>query len=273
MSFPDWSTLKHVVVLTGAGISAESGIKTFRDAGGLWENHRVEDVATPEAFARDPHLVWRFYSMRRLAAAHAAPNLAHRALVQFSKAFQGHFTLVTQNVDTLHERANAGGTLDPLCMHGSLEKSRCTSCGVVYLDDTSWLQDGGGTTPTPTGLLLESQLASSEALSQYPIKTRENLPLSPCCEELLRPHIVWFGEMPLSMDRIYGELEDCDLFVSIGTSGQVYPAAAFVEVAKRHGALTACLNLEPIPQSSTIDHFEQGPASFTVPKFFALSKV
>lgn len=262
---PDWSKVKSVVVLTGAGISAESGIKTFRDAGGLWENHRVEDVATPEAFQRDPRLVWRFYSMRRTAAAAAQPNLAHYALDNFTAHFKGHFTLVTQNVDTLHERSNVSGKSDPLCMHGSLEKSRCTGCDNVYLDDVAWLE-----TATSSGLLNNAQKASPESLSQYSIRTSDGMPLSPCCNELLRPHIVWFGEMPLHMDRIYGELEDCDLFVSIGTSGLVYPAAAFIEVAKSHGAQTACLNLEPIPQSSTIDHFVRGPASQVVPEFFRL---
>ena len=265
MRFPDWTKFKHVVVLTGAGISAESGIKTFRDAGGLWENHKVEDVATPEAFERDPKLVWRFYSMRRKAAAIAKPNLAHVALDEFAREYTGLFTLITQNVDTLHERAHQSGSVDPLCMHGSLEKSRCTACGVVYLDDVSWLESGES-----TGLLTAAQKASPESLSHYAIKAHNEMPLSPCCQELLRRHIIWFGEMPLHMERIYGELAKCDLFVSIGTSGLVYPAAAFIEVAKENGAQTVCINLEPIPQAANIDHFEQGSATLVVPQFFRL---
>lgn len=258
-------------MLTGAGISAESGIKTFRDADGLWENHRIEEVATPEAFQRDPRLVWRFYSMRRSAAAQAVPNRAHLALDEFAARYTGRMTLVTQNVDTLHERSRHQGHLDPLCMHGSLDKSRCTGCGTVYLDDVSWIQEHN-CIPTVTGLLSAEQKASPESLSQYAITKSDDMPLSPCCGELLRPHIVWFGEMPLYMERIYGELESCDLFVSIGTSGVVYPAAAFIEVAKDNGALTVCLNLETIPQTASIDRFVCGKASIVVPEFFRFDR-
>lgn len=264
----DWKRFRNVVVLTGAGISAESGIKTFRDGGGLWENHRVEDVATPEAFARDPQLVWRFYSLRREAAAEAKPNAAHMALDEFARNFDGNSTLITQNVDTLHERALLSGSADPLCMHGSLEKSRCTACDVVYLDDVAWLSSGAS-----VALLTTAQRASPDALSQYAIKLRDGMPLSPCCQALLRPHIVWFGEMPLLMERILGALSNCDLFVSIGTSGAVYPAAGFIQIAKQHGAHTVCLNLEPIPQSATIDQFVQGTACQLVPVYFNVKKL
>ena len=265
---PDWENHKHIVVLTGAGISAESGIKTFRDSNGLWENHNIHDVATPEAFERDPKLVWRFYSMRRVNAAKAQPNLAHKILDEFAKKCPGQMTLVTQNVDTLHERAHNPRYLDPLCMHGSLEKSRCTACDVVYLDDMVWLPEDHSA-PFSSQLLTASDIASPIALSQYPIKKQDGLPLSPCCNQLLRPHIVWFGEVPFYMERIWKELSQCDLFVSIGTSGVVYPAAAFIEQAKGHGAKTVCLNMEPIPQNSFIDHFIQGPATQTVAEFFS----
>jgi NAD-dependent deacetylase len=154
-------------------------------------------------------------------------------------------------------------------MHGSLEKSRCMNCGEVYLDDTAWINDEGNS-PSSSGLLSNSDKATPQALDQYEVKLREGMPLSPCCGELLRPHIVWFGELPLHMNRICKELEACDLFVSIGTSGVVYPAANFIEVAKGHGAVTVCLNLEPIPQSSMIDHFIQGTASAVVTEFFRL---
>ena len=268
MHLPSLANYRHIVVLTGAGISAESGIKTFRDAGGLWENHRIEDVATPAAFARDPHLVWRFYSMRRQAAAQAKPNLAHLALDAYAAHHQGQLTLVTQNVDTLHERARSIGQLDPLCMHGSLEKSRCSDCGMVYLDDMAWLPENEETKAYSTELLSKSDKSAEHSITQFTLKFADGLPLSPCCGTLLRPHIVWFGEMPLYMDRIWHELADCDLFISIGTSGVVYPAAGFIEVAKEHGAETICVNLEPLPQSAKIDHFIQGSAGTIVPQLF-----
>ncbi len=264
----DWKSYQRVVVLTGAGISQASGLRTFRDANGLWENHRIEDVATPEAFARDPQLVWRFYSLRRLAAGEAKPNPAHRALDRFAASFSGDLTLVTQNVDGLHARARAEGHLDALCMHGTLEQSRCTHCGHVWWDDAAWVGPGG---IQSANLLSTEQLASPEALAQYSVQLRDGLPLSPCCNELLRPHIVWFGEEPFGMARILRSVEDCDLFVSIGTSGVVYPAAAFLEIAKEAGATTVVLNVEAIPQQRHVDHFIQGAAEVSVPAFFNLS--
>jgi NAD-dependent deacetylase len=265
----DWRNHRNVVVLTGAGASAGSGLATFRDSNGLWENHRIEDVATPEAFAKDPSLVWRFYSMRRLNAGAAFPNPAHRALDDFAADFKGHFTLVTQNVDGLHRRAQGRGHLDALCMHGTLEKSRCSSCDQVFWDDMAWLPDIG--LPRGAGLLDAHQRASGEALSQYKVALHSGMPLSPCCQQLLRPHIVWFGEEPFHLERIWTELEKCDLFVSIGTSGLVYPAAAFLEIAKAHGAKTAVLNLEALPQHPYVDLFVQGPAELTVPRAFSLT--
>ena len=265
MPLPAPRHFRHIVCLTGAGISAESGLATFRDKNGLWENHPVEDVATPEAFARDPQLVWRFYSLRRQDAARAAPNVAHQALDHFAAGFTGQFTLVTQNVDGLHQRAATKGHLDPLCMHGTLARSRCTGCATVYWDDRAWVGESIG----PTGLLGPSEKASTENLAHYEVALHQGLPLSPCCGKLLRPHIVWFGEVPLHMPRIGRELDTCDLFVSVGTSGAVYPAAGFLEAAKRRGATTVCLNLEPIPQTPWVDHFIQGPATAVVPSFFS----
>jgi len=268
MSLPDPRNYRHIVCLTGAGVSAESGLATFRDSNGLWENHRIEDVATPQAFERDPHLVWRFYSLRRQAAARANPNAAHFALDRFAATFQGQFTLVTQNVDGLHQRACGRGHLETLCMHGTLARSRCAGCGSVYWDDRAWL-DEAGRDGGATNLLGELEKASMENLAHYEVKLADGLPLSPCCQRSLRPHIVWFGEMPLHMPRIQRELDDCDLFVTIGTSGAVYPAAGFLEQAKRQGATTVCLNLEPLPQTLWVDHFGQGPATLLVPSFFS----
>lgn len=222
---------QHIVVLTGAGISAESGIRTFRDADGLWENHRLEDVATPEAFVRDPQWVQRFYNERRRQLNDVSPNPAHLALANFEQHFDGKFLLVTQNVDDLHDRA---GSHNLLHMHGELTKARCLQ----------------------SGRIVEHKGDLSADI------------LCPCCHQpSLRPHIVWFGEMPLYMEDIYRALEQCDLFVSIGTSGHVYPAAGFVEVARQAGAHTVEINLEP---SNTEDAFAEhiyGPASQTVPHY------
>lgn len=232
--------VNSIVVLTGAGISAESGVSTFRDNGGLWCNHRIEDVATPEAFARNPKLVQDFYNMRRAQLSSVHPNAAHLALADLAQRFEGRFLLVTQNVDDLHDRAHAGkkprGEFELLHMHGELTRARCTETGQVY----DWLGD----------IKADSQCA--------------------CCHELgtLRPHIVWFGEMPLAMDRIYDALAQCDLFLSIGTSGNVYPAAGFVQEARQNGrARTVELNLEPSLGASLFDEKIYGPATQTVPEF------
>lgn len=224
-----------LVVLTGAGISAESGLATFRGPGGLWEGYRLEEVATPEAFARQPEVVHHFYNLRRrqLLEPSVRPNPAHLALARLEREWPGDFLLVTQNIDDLHERA---GSRRLLHMHGELLKARCTACG----DVREW---------------------------------REDLFASSCCPACahmgtLRPDIVWFGEMPKYLDRIYAALGGCDLFVAIGTSGQVYPAAGFVEVAREQaGARTVELNLEASAVSHLFDERRFGKASAVVPVF------
>lgn len=224
---------RKIVVLTGAGISAESGINTFRDNGGLWENHRIEDVATPEAFLRNPRLVQSFYNLRRAGLRDVAPNAAHLALAEFERTFAGEFLLVTQNVDDLHDRA---GSQNMIHMHGELLKSHCTRTGQIHTQHDD---------------------ISGDSLCQ-------------CCNTAtLRPHIVWFGEMPLQMDRIYQALDECDLFISIGTSGHVYPAAGFVEVANQSGARTVEINLEPSRGADAFAEAIHGPASVAVPEFLA----
>ncbi|BDI59444.1 NAD-dependent deacylase [Qipengyuania nanhaisediminis] len=222
---------EHIVILTGAGISAESGIDTFRSAGGLWEQHRVEDVATPEGFARDPDLVLGFYDRRREALANVEPNPAHAALARLEREFAGRLLLVTQNVDDLHER---GGSERVLHMHGELKSALCSGCGVRSRWDA--------------------------ALSDRP-------PCPSCKAPSLRPDVVWFGEMPYRMEAIYKALAECDLFVSIGTSGAVYPAAGFVQEAAASGARTLELNLEPSEGSHLFAEQRHGPASTLVPQW------
>lgn len=223
--------MKSIVILTGAGISAESGIDTFRDSGGLWENHSIEDVATPQGFARDPDLVLGFYDARREALAKVEPNAAHKALAKLEREFSGELLLVTQNVDDLHER---GGSAQVLHMHGELKSALCTSCGVRSPWDAS--------------------------MSDRP-------PCPVCAAPTLRPDVVWFGEMPYQMRRIEEAMMGCNLFVSIGTSGAVYPAAGFVQQAKRLGARTLELNLEPSEGAPIFDEARHGPASELVPQW------
>lgn len=260
---------KNIVILTGAGISAESGLNTFRDSGGLWENHRIDEVATPDAFKSDPQLVWRFYSMRRIQAANAKPNAAHQALANFAneqnEKFEVH--LISQNVDLLHQRADLHNRLDPICMHGSLHQSRCTHCEIVYFDDYAYFDLQGNYAPHRTDLCNESQRASTNYLHHYKLEYKNFLPLSPCCKEPIRPHIVWFGEIPMYMEKILPIIKKADVFVTIGTSGVVYPAAGFLELAKQHGAFTVCINREAIPQSNLIDQFIQGSAGEKVAAF------
>lgn len=224
---------QSIVVLTGAGISAESGIKTFRDNNGLWENHRLEDVATPEAFINNPTLVHRFYNARRQQLlAGVKPNAAHKALAEFAQKFSGSFTLVTQNVDNLHESAGS----EVIHMHGELLKMRCCHSNKIF--------------PCKKNITIDTPC--------------------PCCGEThrLRPHIVWFGEIPLAMDEIMAALSRCDLFIAIGTSGQVYPAAGFVELAKRSGARTLEINLASTATSPYFDTTLNGRASDIVPTTF-----
>lgn len=227
---PALDAQKNIFVLTGAGISAESGLKTFRDGGGLWENHRVEDVATPEAFSRNPELVQRFYNMRRRQLADVSPNDAHRALAELERRWLGEFTLVTQNVDNLHER---GGSRHPLHMHGKLTKAICQHSMEIF--------------------------DCSEDL--------EAVLFCPCCKIAggLRPHIVWFGEMPLFMEQIYQALRRCDIFLAIGTSGIVYPAAGFVMEARQYGAATIECNLDS-SGNPMFDLVVEGRATETLPQ-------
>lgn len=239
---------RRVVVLTGAGISAESGLGTFRDKDGLWTRYDLRDVATPEGFARDPSLVHEFYNARRRNLLDAEPNAAHFALAEWEQAWmqrpEHDFLLVTQNVDDLHERA---GSQRLLHMHGELLKIRCENCGSIRECRT------------------DIDIAS----------------VCPACElpGYLRPHVVWFGEMPLYMDQIQHALETCDLFVAIGTSGNVYPAAGFVAEARRPringtridgaAAHTVELNLEPSEGRSLFREAHDGPASEIVPLYVA----
>lgn len=227
---------EKIVILTGAGISAESGINTFRDSGGLWENHRIEDVATPEAFQRDPAGVQAFYNRRREQLRDPAiqPNAAHQALARLEHERPGEVLLITQNVDNLHERAGSGNIIH---MHGELLKARCQSTGTLVTVDTDLSVD------------LQCQVCGVRGC--------------------LRPHVVWFGEMPLEMDRIFDALADCERFISIGTSGNVYPAAGFVAEARAHGAHTVELNLEPSEQASAFADQRHGPASKLVPDYVA----
>lgn len=224
----------NIVILTGAGISAESGIQTFRSEDGLWENEHVEDVATPEGYLRNPEFVQRFYNGLRcnLQSPQITPNAAHLALAKLEKEFSGTVNVVTQNVDNLHERA---GSHNILHMHGELLTSRCIASGKTYrcLDE---LHEGD---------------------------------LCACCQpaQQLRPNIVWFGEMPLYMDEIDRLLKACDLFIAIGTSGVVYPAAGFVQQAAEYGAKTVEINLEPSAVQSQFEQKIYGSASHMVPQF------
>lgn len=224
---------RHVAVMTGAGISAESGLKTFRDAGGLWEGHRPEDVATPEAFARDPLLVWRFYNARRRSMRQARPNAGHAALHELSRLVE-RFTLITQNVDRLHHRAGSGGVIE---LHGNLEDVACTRCYV--------------TTHRPD----------------------EDLPERPTCDVcggLLRPGVVWFGEaLPQpSVIAAQAAAEECDVFLVVGTSSLVYPAAGLAQVARSWGACVIEINLAATGHADA-DIGVYGPAGQTLPAIVA----
>ncbi len=219
----------RIVVLTGAGISAESGVPTFRDAGGLWEGHRVEDVATPEAFDRDPETVLRFYDARRRALSGVQPNAAHRALARLEATAGIDLLTVTQNVDDLHERA---GSLSLIHMHGELRRARCTRCDARPIWDADLL----------------------------------HRPACPVCgRPALRPDVVWFGEMPYELDRIERALATCEVFAAIGTSGAVYPAAGYVALAAALGVRTVELNLAPTDALVGFDEVRVGAATATVP--------
>jgi NAD-dependent deacetylase len=227
--------IRNIVILTGAGVSAESGIDTFRDKGGLWEQHRVEDVATPEAFARDPDLVLRFYDMRRAAIQGKQPNAAHVALGRLDAEWRGEdgreLLIVTQNIDDLHER---GGAARVLHMHGEHLNAWCTAC---------------------------------DARSPWRGPLIDRPPCPQCGAAALRPDVVWFGEVPYRMDEIHAALRRADLFVSIGTSGAVYPAAGFVRSARDLGARTLELNLERSQGSAWFHESRLGPATEVVPQW------
>ena len=220
----------RVVILTGAGISAESGIRTFRDSDGLWENHRIEEVATPEGWRANPELVWNFYQQRRRQLLNVEPNQGHLALEELENHVE-NLLLVTQNVDDLHERA---GSKNLIHMHGELAKLRCEECNHVetMMDDQH---------------LLEAFLYCRQ------------------CDGRLRPHIVWFNEMPMQMPEIEKALSECDVFVAIGTSGHVYPAANFLHMARNHGAYTIGVNLDPPENVYFFDEFIQGKAGEVLP--------
>lgn len=220
----------HIVILTGAGVSAESGVPTFRDSNGLWENHRIEEVATPEGYARNPALVQRFYNMRRAALATVKPNPAHEAIARLQREHKGRVTLVTQNVDDLHER---GGSPEVIHMHGELLKARCEGCEGVH----SWSEELGAAT----------LCTSCQAIGR------------------MRPHIVWFGEMPFHMEDILLALQEADVFIAAGTSGQVYPAAGFVQVADRAGARTIEVNMDVTAMSDVFQEHRVGPAGVKLP--------
>lgn len=225
----------NLVILTGAGMSAESGISTFRDAGGLWETHRFEDLASPEGFARGPELVHRFYNLRRAQLREVRPNAAHEALATLERvwATRGDFLLVTQNVDDLHERA---GSQNLLHMHGELRKLRCAACNAV----AQWAEDAGTDTECPA-----------------------------CRHKgAMRPDIVWFGEMPYYMEPVFAALAQADVFCAIGTSGVVYPAAGFAAQAARNGKGCALYEINPAPTGAGLyEHVIAAPATRGVAAF------
>jgi len=223
---------ERIVILTGAGLSAESGLSTFRDKDGIWSRHRIEDVATPEAFSRDPERVLEFYNTRRKGAAGVKPNAAHEALAKLEKEHPGEVLTVTQNIDPLHEMA---GTRSLIHMHGEILKKLCAHCGAKE----HWDED-----------------LSTDLICQI-------------CERSggMRPDVVWFGEMPYRMEEIAEALGACDLFISIGTSGTVYPAAGFVMEARNAGAHTVELNLEPSEGATLFAKAIHGKATQIVPVF------
>jgi len=224
--------MSEIVILTGAGVSAESGLGTFRDVGGLWSQYDLADVATPEGYARDPDLVLGFYNARRRNCLAAAPNPAHEALARLQREHSGRVTLVTQNIDDLHER---GGSAEVVHMHGEIMRALCAACGAQW----GWSGDMG----------LDDACPSCGAPGR------------------VRPDVVWFGEIPYHMERIGERLAACDLFVAIGTSGSVYPAAGFVAEAAAHGAETLEINLAPSDVSNEFDRAVTGPASEAVPRW------
>jgi NAD-dependent deacetylase len=229
----------RVFVLTGAGVSAESGIPTFRGQDGLWEGHRLEDVATPEGFARNPELVWRFYSMRRSVAASCVPNPGHKALASLEEKLGSRYLLCTQNVDALHE---AAGSRKVLHMHGQLFESRCSNdeCFTATFRDSAIYMK------------------------------RPDIPLCKC-GELIRPNIVWFGEMPMFTEQIIPAIEQCSIFLAVGSSGAVYPAAGFAQIARRNSAKTIYLGVGSPSNGQMFDQIILGPSGERLPGLFHFS--
>ena len=225
---------QNIVILTGAGVSKESGLDTFRDSDGIWSKVRIEDVATLEAFQRNPKSVQNFYNSRRrqLIKSEVKPNAAHLALAKLEREWTGTVTIVTQNIDNLHE---TGGSENLIHMHGELLKVRCSVC-----------------------LQINSRLSDVTSRTNCPTCDRTNT---------LRPHVVWFGEMPLNIEEIHQLLNECSLFISIGTSGNVYPAAGFVQLATAAGARSIELNLEPSEGATLFSETRYGPATKIVPAF------
>lgn len=221
---------QNIVILTGAGISADSGVSTFRDPDGVWSKYDYRDVATPEAFARDPALVHAFYNARRAGLKDARPNAAHHAIARLEERLGEALTLITQNVDDLHER---GGATRVIHMHGELMKARCAACGVVH----RWAGD----------LSVETRCPDCKA------------------DRFMRPDVVWFGEIPMHMEAIATAIDAADCFVSIGTSGSVYPAAGFVGEARARGVPCIELNLEPSENAWAFSDARYGRASEIVP--------
>ena len=224
----------RLFVLTGAGISAESGLATFRGSGGLWNGHRVEEVATPEAWDADPELVWRFYSMRRRDALAVEPNAAHIALARIEEKLGDRFYLCTQNVDDLHER---GGSRRVHHMHGSLFQSRCVRCAKPFADQSFY------------------EMAAA-------------LPMCNNCGAPVRPHIVWFGEIPLDLDSIYAHLDRATVLLVVGTSGSVYPAAGFVHIARQRGIRTVYIGPEEPANAEAFSEVILGTATEVLPTLF-----
>ena len=221
-----------VAVLTGAGISAESGIRTFRAEDGLWEEHRLEDVATPYAWKKDPEMVWRFYQGRRRQLLEVDVNPAHEALAELEEGFGDDFTLITQNVDDLHERAGSNRLIH---MHGELRRLRCEECDeVIVAMEPEHLKD-------------------------------EYVPCSSCQSQRLRPHIVWFHEMPMRMSDYEAAVEDCDVFLVVGTSGHVYPASNLLPIARHSGSYCIGVNLDPPLNVDYFHEFHQGKAGELLP--------
>jgi NAD-dependent deacetylase len=220
---------ESIVIVTGAGASAESGLGTFRDSGGIWDQYDLEDVATPEGFARNPALVHDFYNGRRENAALAQPNAAHEALARLERLLLGRVTLITQNIDGLHERA---GSRRIYAMHGRVDRAVCADCAHCW--------------PSPAELSTQTACPA-------------------CGQRTCRPDVVWFGEMPYHLDEIEQVLRRATQLVVIGTSGTVYPAAGFVEVASQLGAHTVEINLARSEASDAFDRVIEGPASEVVP--------